>query len=328
MEKTLGKEIRHQGTKTGWSLIGYFLITNLCVLVAMFLDMVGRMLEKSGGDVPSLSVTDIEVILNESLEHLMTYGTVSIIACLLGIPILMIVFRKNITIINMWETKKKMTLSNFFMLLSVFMAGQLVFNFVGIGIEALLNTLGYSATQQLEWVSSTSETLSMFLYISIIGPIAEEIIYRGYVMRNLTRYGKHFAIVCSSIIFGIMHANIYQIPFAMVVGLVLGYVASEFSLKWAVVLHIVNNCIFSELMGRLVANFPETTQAIIQYAMLGAFFVAALLVMWKHRHDIKNYYQENKVNMKQYVKFFVSVGMIIYIAIEVLMTISGITPIQ
>ena len=80
-----------------------------------------------------------------------------------------------------------------------------------------------------------------------IGPIAEEIVYRGFVMNILKPYGKHFAIVCSAIIFGIMHANIHQIFFAILVGLVLGYVAMEYSLKWAVALHIFNNCIFSFL---------------------------------------------------------------------------------
>ncbi|MBE5875271.1 MAG: CPBP family intramembrane metalloprotease [Lachnospiraceae bacterium] len=328
MEKTLGKEIRHQGTKIGWSLLGYVLITNIVVIIGMFIDIVIAMIEKTGGDVQSLTVADTEEIVFSVLGNLTSNGTSSIIAIIFGIPLLMLIFRKTVTIVNMWHTNRKMSVSNFLKLLSVFMAAQLVFTFASSGIEALLNLLGYSANSQMEWASSTRTTLSMILYVGIFGPVAEEIIYRGFLMKSLMKYGKHFAIVCSAVTFGIMHANIYQLFFAIIIGLVLGYTASEFSLKWAVALHIINNAIFSQLFGLLVQDLPETTQAIILYTILGLFFVAALVIMWKHRQDIKTYYQENKVIKKQYVKFFVSVGMIAFILFHLLFMIIGIQPVQ
>lgn len=326
MEKTLGKEIRHQGSKMGWSILGYTLVLNIVVLIGFMLDFAIRLLNKVEENTSATSLELIDSALMASLDNMMSDGTSSIIAVIVGILVLMLVFHKTITIKNIWITNQKMTPKKFLMLISVFMAGQLIFSFVSEGIEALLNVFGYSAIAHLEWATGGTDTISMFLYVGFFGPIAEEIVYRGFVMRSLSKYGKHFAIVCSSFIFGLMHANVHQIFFAMVVGLVLGYVASEYSLKWAVVIHIINNCLFSDILSKLILKLPELWQDIVSYILYGGFFVAALIIMWKHRQEIKAYYQEHKVKMAQYMKFFVSAGMIAFTIIHILLTVVGIQP--
>jgi len=77
--------------------------------------------------------------------------------------------------------------------------------------------------------------------ITVIGPILEEIIFRGAILRHLEPYGVNFAIVTQALLFGIYHLNLYQGPFAFLMGLILGYVALRFSIKWAILLHIANN---------------------------------------------------------------------------------------
>lgn len=328
MEKVYAQEICHEGTKTGWSLIGYVLIMNVVVVVATMINLVNMIMEKSGGDIQILTIEDYETIAYEAIESMLTDGTSSIIAVCIGILLFIVAYKGKVSIINMWSSNKKMSIKDFFMIFCIFMACQPIFSLLSYVIEALLNTFGYSAQWQLEWASGTRTTMSMILYAGFIGPIAEEIVYRGFILKSLSKYGKHFAIVCSSIAFGVVHANIHQIFFAMLVGLVLGYVATEYSLKWAVIIHIINNFVFGQVLEELIGRLPETTQNIVWYIILGLFFIAAVIIMWKHRDQMKEYFQENTVLKKQYGKFFVSAGMLVFIIFHVFIMVVGIIPID
>jgi hypothetical protein len=86
------------------------------------------------------------------------------------------------------------------------------------------------------------------LYVVLLGPIFEEIIFRGAILRSLQTFGNNFAIVVSSILFGLYHLILFQGTFAFFVGLLLGYCALRFSIKWAMLLHIANNAVSMSFM--------------------------------------------------------------------------------
>lgn len=94
-----------------------------------------------------------------------------------------------------------------------------------------------------------------FFAIGIVGPIAEEIVFRGAILRRMLDLsgwkGRWTAIVCSAMLFGLVHLNLVQGLNAFLVGLLLGwmYVRTR-SIVPGVAFHIVNNCaavIFSRL---------------------------------------------------------------------------------
>ena len=62
--------------------------------------------------------------------------------------------------------------------------------------------------------------------ITIMAPVVEELLFRGAIQGHLLRKWKKplWAIVVSSLIFGIVHGNWVQAPFAFVVGLALGWI--------------------------------------------------------------------------------------------------------
>lgn len=80
--------------------------------------------------------------------------------------------------------------------------------------------------------------------IAIVGPIAEEICMRGSIQSWMHKHGVSplKSILIASLLFGIMHMNPAQIPFAMLVGIILGllYWKSQ-SLLLPCILHVVNN---------------------------------------------------------------------------------------
>ncbi|GHU62175.1 hypothetical protein AGMMS49983_03150 [Clostridia bacterium] len=79
------------------------------------------------------------------------------------------------------------------------------------------------------------------LYVVLIGPIFEELIFRGAILGSLRKYGDNFAILFSALFFGLYHAIILQMPFAFVMGLVLGYAGTHWSLRTSIALHIISN---------------------------------------------------------------------------------------
>ena len=79
------------------------------------------------------------------------------------------------------------------------------------------------------------------LYIVLIGPVFEELIFRGAVMGSLRRFGDNFAILFSALFFGFYHAIVLQIPFGFLMGLLFGYAAGRWSLRVSIALHIIVN---------------------------------------------------------------------------------------
>lgn len=84
-------------------------------------------------------------------------------------------------------------------------------------------------------------TLSI-LATAIVPALVEEFACRGVVMGSLRKYGDGFAVLVSAIMFGLIHGNFQQIPFAFMVGLILGFVTVKCNSIWpAVLIHFYNN---------------------------------------------------------------------------------------
>ncbi len=156
--------------------------------------------------------------------------------------------------------------------LAFMMAIQLFNQFFSVSIESFLNVFGYSMAESMEALTEIDDTVSMFFYVVFIGPVAEEIMFRGVVLHSLKKYGKIFAVVISSLAFGLMHGNLYQLLFAFGIGLMLAYITLEYSFKWAVVLHILNNLIFGEFILFLTKRFSETVIARFQFFSIQSFY--------------------------------------------------------
>lgn len=86
------------------------------------------------------------------------------------------------------------------------------------------------------------ELLIGIITVAVIPALTEEFAMRGAVMQPLRRYGDKFAIVASAILFGVMHGNLVQAPFALIVGLGVGYCTILTGTLWTgVLIHFANN---------------------------------------------------------------------------------------
>ncbi|MDL2265813.1 CPBP family intramembrane metalloprotease [Parabacteroides sp. OttesenSCG-928-G21] len=111
-----------------------------------------------------------------------------------------------------------------------------------------------------EAFSSMNNQWIGILSIAIVGPIAEEFLFRGAIMRALMKqFSPTKAIVISALIFGIIHLNPAQVLFAFLLGLIFGWIYYKTgSLIPVILMHIVNNS-FSTFLS---VSYPEVDYTI------------------------------------------------------------------
>ena len=65
---------------------------------------------------------------------------------------------------------------------------------------------------------------------------------RGFVLGALRPHGDKMAIVITAVLFGLIHGNVLQLPFAFILGIMLGWLTVQTGSIWpAVVFHFTNN---------------------------------------------------------------------------------------
>lgn len=80
--------------------------------------------------------------------------------------------------------------------------------------------------------------------MAVLAPVFEEYWFRGVIQSSLAPYGNGFAILVSSLCFGMAHGNIHQFCYTVIVGICLGYVRyATGSLVPTMIMHAIFNSI-------------------------------------------------------------------------------------
>lgn len=131
------------------------------------------------------------------------------------------------------------------------------------------------------YVSQTSATtgvldlLIYFLLLCVVAPVFEELVFRGIIFASIRPYGKGFAVVVSSLLFGLLHGNISQFVYAVTFGLVLATVREKTgNLKSVILLHFMNNA-FSFIMADIIPFFADNKLSVLINSV--AYFALAVL---------------------------------------------------
>ena len=165
------------------------------------------------------------------------------------------------------------------------MAMCVVANIIASYIMNFLMLLGIPQPPMPDTLMRTPLSLGLNLLIFAVLPaLLEEMVFRGYVLRTLRPYGDRTAILVSSLLFALMHGNVLQVPFAFIVGLVLGYVAVQTDNIWlAVVIHFGNNAMSTVLQYLQIGMSAEdqnrmTTLVFCVLALVGLLALILLKV--------------------------------------------------
>ena len=126
---------------------------------------------------------------------------------------------------------------------------------------------------------SSRMTVPLALYVTCVGPLTEELFFRGMILPRMTRFGQKMALVFSALLFALYHVNLYQFFYAWGLGLLLGTLyLKPGSIRMGYVLHAAIN-LLGGVLPPLLLNLSLGAVAVFGLIMLvlSGFGVAFLL---------------------------------------------------
>lgn len=301
--------MRRTYSAQGWILLVYLGIMYASLFVVAFLDVFFGIANSIAQTGTMDFDIDVDRLLNSS-------GWGYLLAGVAGFVVLLFWKKPKFTFDLLCRRNKPMKAGCFIQILSIFMTVQLVYILLASLAEYVFNQFGYTiASEGITY----DDNLSMLLYVGLGAPVTEELLFRGLILRSMEPYGKKFAIFASALLFGLFHGNLSQGLFAFAAGLVMGYVALEYNLFWAMVLHMFNNLIISDSLTRISRWLPEGTDRILLLIILGIFAVIAMVSIGVDYKKFWAYLKKEKDDPDCAKAFWSAAGIV------VLMVVMGLT---
>ncbi len=146
--------------------------------------------------------------------------------------------------------------------------------------------------------NSLSSLFFNIVTIAVIPALFEEFAFRGMMMGILKkRVSTSAAIVISATAFGLIHGNFSQMPFAFLVGLVLGYAYAVTDSLWVpMAIHFLNNG-YSVVMDFVAANTKGIYASILLTSTLAVILLAGIIafaLLVKKKDDAFEIAEEQK----------------------------------
>lgn len=161
--------------------------------------------------------------------------------------------------------------------------------------------------------------LSVFS-VAVAPALIEEFLFRGAIMGSLLKFGKPFAIFTSALLFAMVHGNLIQIPFAIMVGIVIGAMVIETNSFWTgVIIHFLNNFI-SLSIDYLSMSVGDDIIGIFYMFLLAAAITIGIFGFYMLSIKNKNLFTFKKTGhisstIKRFGWFISSPTIIVYIVI-------------
>ncbi|MGN0509684.1 MAG: lysostaphin resistance A-like protein [Ruminococcus sp.] len=221
--------------------------------------------------------------------------------------------------------------------------------FVGMAVAMVANTVSdmvqtnfsfFGLQNSVSMSENVSSPLEIVLYIistAIVPAFAEEFAFRGIFMGTLRKFGDTFAIITSAIVFGAMHGNIAQIPFAFILGLVFAYVDCKTnSILPSIIIHFINN-FYAVMLDILQSTemFSDRIFMMIYFILIAVFCILGLISFFYLIKKDKNFFRiadktiQNSesettilLTLKEKMKaFFINPGVIFVLSVFIIETV-------
>lgn len=196
-------------------------------------------------------------LFNDYLSTKQIY--IALIVAIIFIPLL----------INDYKKYKKQTNTkiNYFYLIILGIILSLIYNVFAYYLNFVLKTSLFD---------NSNNIAITLLSTGILGPIIEELMFRGIIYNELkSKYSNMKSILLTTIFFAIIHINIIQILYALIIGFILIFVYEKYNnIKAPIILHMASNITTTLFLPLLIKN-----NLIINYGIF--IFSLILLIMLK-----------------------------------------------
>ncbi len=169
-------------------------------------------------------------------------------------------------------------------------------NFINSILMSYFGMMGvdfYSYHDALDY-SDAPGTFAEFVFScvrsAVLPALMEEFALRGVVLGTLRKYGDGFAIGISAFLFGLMHGNFTQVPFAVIAGVALGFVYVITGSIWSsIILHFCNNFIVVLYSTAIALDIipASVVSEILTYFLMGMGGLALCAYLLRNRNGLR-----------------------------------------
>ncbi|MGP1612720.1 MAG: lysostaphin resistance A-like protein [Catonella sp.] len=171
--------------------------------------------------------------------------------------------------------------------------------YVGNVIGTVLSTyiggvFGKISSNNLAEIIMNTDVFSTMIFVVILGPVMEEIVFRKLLIDRIVQYGERNAMFLSALMFGLFHMNLFQFFYAFGIGLIFGYIyIKSRRVGYSIVFHMIINFMGSLVAIQVANNFGDDmvekllngdaavfSQTLSTELILSAIYIIIMLVIF------------------------------------------------
>ena len=233
--------LSQESTKSYYSRIGlfYFLLGLISFLISILASLV------IGTFFP-------ELLKNTAIMPFIDYGLSFLAIYCIATPIAMLALKP---LPKLRPIKEKMRFPHLLAALCV----CFTFMYVGSSFSNIIITFtemitGKTLVNPVEEGMANESILVSAIFVGILFPILEELLFRRLLCNRLLPLGEKKTIVISAAIFGLIHGNLYQFAYAFLIGLIFGYIyVKTGKIIYTIIFHCIIN-LYSGVFARFVLS--------------------------------------------------------------------------
>lgn len=129
--------------------------------------------------------------------------------------------------------------------------GSIIGTFLNAGIAGLR---GQELVNPLEELLSGANLYFELIFVGLLAPIFEELVFRKLLLDRIRAYGEGTAILVSGLSFGLFHGNLFQFFYAFGLGSLFAYIYLRTGrVRYTIILHSIINT-FSVILSQFVVG--------------------------------------------------------------------------
>lgn len=197
------------------------------------------------------------------------------------------------------DYRKAFTGSNTLAILGIALFGQFAINLILRGFQIVLPSI-FRQYEELakNFDLNTINPAVMLFIVCLLGPLAEEVLFRGLIYAKLRRgFSMWPAAVISGVLFGIYHMNWVQGIYAAIFGIILAYIYEKTQTIWgSCLLHVAfNSC--SYLLDYLTGWMEQADSYFLSIVLI--LFECAccgiVIILMRHFREKRTYLPEGNL---------------------------------
>lgn len=294
--------------------IGFYIFT--IILTMYFVSFAASVISS----LTSGSLSNIAILLIDNMATIVSMFIIGIFYCMLSR-----------TELNNVMPFKKIKGSLLFKTVTIALAVAFISDYFTEIFVSGVSLFGIENKVEMSYKSNGVIDNILYIFsIAVLPPLTEEFAFRGIVLGKLRKFGDSFAILMSALLFGLLHGNIIQIPFAFIIGIVFGFITIKTSsLLPAMITHFLVNC-SSVIVSLIYENnfFDKNLCDIFYSSFVFIIFILGIistLLLCKDKEFFKLNKYESAPFKERVKQFFSTAGVICalgLIAVEIIISVA------